>query len=57
MLVMPGDFEHSLTRNVSTAEDIFEKRDDVFAFFRSAETDDENGVIGRVRSRQIRSSS
>ena len=46
---MAGDIEHSLAGNVSAAQDILEKRDDVSALFRSAEANEENGVIRRVR--------
>ena len=49
LIVMLGNLEHSSPGNVSPVENVFEKGDDVGPFFRPAESDNQNSVIGRFQ--------
>jgi hypothetical protein len=45
MVVVFGDFEHAFARDVPATQHIFEEGDDVLVLLRSAEGDEEEGVI------------
>jgi hypothetical protein len=44
-----GDLEHALARDVPTAEDVFQKWQNVIGPFGTAEGDDKDGVVGLRR--------
>ena len=46
VLVMLGDFKHSFPRHGLAAENVFEKGHDLVGPLRSAERDDQDGVVG-----------
>ncbi len=48
MLVVLGDFQQALARDVPAPGHIFEERHDIVRLFGTAEADDEDGVMGRV---------
>jgi Uma2 family endonuclease len=45
MIVVFGDREHALVGHIAPAEDVLQKRNDVFVFFGTAEGNDEQGVV------------
>ncbi len=45
VIIVFGDLQHSLTRNVTPSQNIFEKRDNVFGFFGAAKGDDDERVV------------
>ena len=46
VIIMLGHFQHPLARHIPPAQDVFEKRNHVFVFLRTAEGDDQQGVVG-----------
>ena len=47
MIIMLGDREHPLPGDVLAPQDVFQERDDLFRLFRSAERDDQYGIVRR----------
>src|SRR5437868_6472887 len=47
MVVVFGDREHALPRNVSPPKHVFKKRNDIFSRFGTTERDNQDGVIIR----------
>ena len=45
VVVMLGDFQQPLARDVPAARDVLQERHDVFALLRAAEADDQDGVV------------
>ena len=45
MIIVLGDFEHPLSRHVTTSQNVFQKRHHVVPLFGTTETDDEYGVV------------
>lgn len=48
VVVVFGDFEESFAGDRFASEDIFQEGNHIFAFFRAAEGEDEDGVVGEV---------
>jgi hypothetical protein len=46
VIVVFGDFQESFPGNRLTSKDIFQKRDDVIAFFRTAEGEHQDRIVG-----------
>ena len=44
MIVVFGDGQHSFARDVAAAQDVLQKRNHVFAFFRTAKRNNKKGI-------------
>ena len=54
MLIVFGNFQHSLPRNILPAEDVFQEGDDVGRPLRTAEGDDDHRVVRILAGRDER---
>ena len=47
VIIMLGDFEKPLARNITAPCDVLQERQNIFALLRSAEANDQDGVVLR----------